>query len=54
MYLSLAFPGVDPRDTPRDLFLRSNKNLLNPRDIIHAESPSPGAEEPEDLTYILQ
>ena len=52
MHLSLAFPGVDPRDTPGDLFSQSNKNLLNPQGIghkIHTKSPSPGAKKPEYL-----
>ena len=46
MHLSLAFPGVDPRDTPRNLFSWSNKNLLKPRGAGHKtmiNPPPPGA-----------
>ena len=50
MHSSLAFPGIDPHNTPGDLFSRSNKNLLNRRGMghkIHARSPSPRAKKPE-------
>ena len=44
MHLSLAFPGVGPGNFPGDLFLGSNKNLLNPWGMgqkIHTNFPSP-------------
>ena len=50
MHSSLAFPGIDPHNTPGDLFSRSNKNLLNRRGTghkVHARSPSPRAKKPE-------
>ena len=46
MHLSLAFPGIEPRNTPGDLFSGSNKNILNPWGIghkIHTNFPSPEA-----------
>ena len=46
MPLSLAFPGIEPRNAPGDLFSGSNKNILNPWGIghkIHTNFPSPEA-----------
>ena len=50
MHSSLAFPGIDPHNTPGDFFSPSNKNLLNRRGIghkIHARCPLPRAKKPE-------
>ena len=55
MHLSLAFPGVDPGDTPGDLFSGSNKNLLNPWGMgqnNHTNFPSPGAKMKTKYLYL--